>query len=353
MPLLYSSRDRSRLFRSPLLHFLVLGGTLFLVSRFPTPAPSSEGESRNRRPIKIDAPKQAELRNSFLEQMGRAPTAGEFQAILSAEVDEEILYREALSRGLLESDGGVKTRLIQKMLFLEGSAKIEDASALLERAKSLGLDEGDIVVRRILVQKMRLLGSTLDAKSRPSAEAIEAAYERQSETLREPDRRSLTQIFFSADRRAGSAQADALAAWKQLITSAGTDDAQANVIALGDPFPLGHTFEGRSERDLDRSFGARFGAETFASAPGSWSAPIQSAYGYHLVRVDRVKNGEIPPLETVRKRLRHQLEQERREEQLENLLSDLRTRYAIVLEASDHRPRTSLPGSPHAQKEAR
>lgn len=269
--------------------------------------------------------------------------------MISAEVDEEILFREALARGLLERDGGVKTRLIQKMIFLEGSAEIKDAPALLERAKSLGLHKGDIVVRRILVQKMRLLGSTLDADAQPKEQDIKAAYEAQSEGLREPDRRSITQIFFSADRRPNTARADA----KALRTKLAPGETYEALIALGDPFPLGHVYERRSERDLDRSFGARFGLETFATEVGTWSKPVESAYGFHLVRVDRVEKGEIPMLESVRKRLRHQLEQERREQQLENLLSDLRTRYEIALDASDNPFPIPHTGPPEIQKEAR
>ncbi|MFK7898759.1 MAG: peptidyl-prolyl cis-trans isomerase [Myxococcota bacterium] len=327
-----------RLLRSPLLHFILLGIALFAASRSWNAGGDGRAEdSHNTQTLLIDVGRQTELQNTFFEQMGRPPTDGEWRGMLAAERDEEILYREALARGLLERDGGVKTRLIQKMLFLEGRADLEEAPELLERAVALKLHEGDIVVRRILVQKMRLLGSTLDASSRPAESEIMAAYRDRAEALREPDRRSLFHVFFSADRRPDSAAKDAetvLAKLRRPDKTAVTDlhESVSMLAALGDPFPLGHAFDLRSQHEIERNFGARFGAAVFNAEVGAWSLPIESAYGIHLVRVEQSEPGEIPALERVRDRIRHQLDQERREEQLEALLSDLRTRYEMVVE---------------------
>ena len=323
--------------------------TLFIASRWTAPSEPNSIEAQSNRSITIGTAQQNELRSTFLEQMGRAPTEGEFRGMLSADIDEEILYREALARGLVESDGGVKTRLIQKMLFLEGGAEIEDAAALLERAQNLGLHEGDLVVRRILVQKMRLLASSLEPDAHPNEQDIQAAYRAQSEALRAPDRRSITHLFFSADRRPDSARTDA----KQMRETLTGKEALETISALGDPFPLGHVFQRRSERDLERSFGAQFGPQTFSARIGAWSQPIESAYGFHLVRVDDAESGQIPPLERVRDQLLHQLEQERREERLETLLSELRTRYEIVLAAPADSAGPPNAGLSEALKESR
>jgi len=205
--------------RSPLLHFLSIGMALFVAdglrealvpfTRFATFAPflplATEQDPAPLQ-IEIDAARLDMLEQGFVTQMGRAPDPDESVRLLAAEVDEEILYREALARGLLERDGGVQTRLIQKMLFLDGAAGIENAGELLRRAKQLGLDQDDIVVRRILVQKMRLFGSTLEESERPSWESIAARYAQTREAFREPDRISFVQVFLSADERLGATQ---------------------------------------------------------------------------------------------------------------------------------------------------
>ena len=247
--------------------------------------------------------------------------------MIEAEVDEEILFREAVARGLLTRDGGVQTRLIQKMLFLEGEAEISDAPDLLARAVELELHEGDVVVRRILVQKMRLLGSILGVDQQVTPEEIAAAYEHEQETLRAPDRLSLVHVFLNGDRRGPQTEADASDLRERLVETAAPAEAGP---AFGDSFPLGHRLARRSQRDLDRAFGARFGAAAFAAEPGQWTEPIESAYGLHLVQVTEREAGVVPPLPTVTDRLRLQIEEKRRKANLEALLQELRARYVVV-----------------------
>jgi len=172
----------SNLFRSPLLHFLLIGALLFVAQGWTSSRETVDDPDAFR--IAIEADRLAELKTTFTRQMRRRPEPAEVDRMIEAEVEEEILYREAISRGLLERDGGVQTRLIQKMLFLEGSSQIEEAPALLARAIELRLHEDDIVVRRILVQKMKLLGSTLEASQIPSAADVAAAYQEEREELR-------------------------------------------------------------------------------------------------------------------------------------------------------------------------
>ncbi len=330
----------SRLARSPILHFLLVGGLLYgFQSAISAPIGVAADETRaNARQIAFDEEYIADLRRSFSERAGRQPDESETRRLLEVEIEEEILFREAVALGLMERDGGVQTRLIQKMLFLDNDSRLEDAPALLARAIDLGLHRDDIVVRRILVQKMRLLGSSLAQDERPGPEEIAARYREERESLRMPERRSLTHVFLSRDRRRDSLEADANAVRERLGTT--TRDRSTRGVepsSLGDPFPLGHRLDSRSEVDLARSFGESFGATVFALDPGRWSDPIRSAYGLHLVRVESVSPGRIPPLEAVADRLRLEIEERRREENLSGLLNDLRSRYEILLPEAETR----------------
>ena len=313
-------------FRSPLLHFMILGTLLFATQAWRAARPTAErGESFR---IALETDRLVELRRSFVEQTGRGPDSAEMARMIEAEVAEEILYREAIARGLLERDGGVQTRLLQKMLFLEGGTQIEDAGALLARAVELGLHREDVVVRRILVQKMKLLGSQLDPEQRVRVDEIAEVYREERETFRSPDRLTLAHVFLSRDRRGPTLERDARALRRRLIEH---ETPVSEAIALGDPFPLGHHLDRRSRDDLARSFGARFGEAAFALESEGWSTPIESAYGLHLVRVEARERGRIPPLEAVTDRIRLQLEEQRRAANLEALQTHLRTRYEVVL----------------------
>ncbi len=333
-------------FRSPLLHFLLIGTLLFVARGWRSPGVPSEDPGAFR--ISIEAGRLGEMQTTFAEQMGRRAGPAEIHRMIEAEVEEEILYREAIARGLLERDGGVQTRLIQKMLFLEDGTRIEDAPALLSRAVELGLHREDIVVRRILVQKMRLLGSSLEESQIPSAPDVAAAYESEREALRAPDRLNLVHVFLSSDRRGGRMNSDALTLRGRLIRQA---TAPHDAPALGDPFPLGHLLESRSERDLERTFGAHFGESTFDLDLDRWSSPIESAYGLHLVRVEAREPGQVPPLASVSERLRLQIEERRRNANLDALLSDLRARYEVVLPAKRPGPPEPSRHTPSARSQ--
>lgn len=313
------------LLRSPLLHFLVLG-TLVFAAQAMTRTPAIDDEALTRR-IDIEPSVLAELERRFVETVGRPPNRSERDRMIGAEIEEEILFREAVARGLLERDGGVQTRMIQKMLFLEGDATIDEAPALLARAIELGLHREDIVVRRILVQKMRLVGSRLSDDQAVTSRDVEQRYASARDHLRSPDRITFTQVFVSRDR-----PGDPLDRARTLLTAL---QARASTASegppLGDPFPLGHHLAGRSREDLDRTFGAGFGEAVFdgADRTGGWQGPVESAYGFHLVLVDRVETGTLPDLDFVADRLRLEIEEERREANLEALISDLRTRYEV------------------------
>mgnify|MGYP002633681251 FL=1 len=315
----------TRLLRSPLLHFLVLGIALYLAQ----PWLREDATSTRNFQIKIDAERLIELERGFLQQAGRRPLPEDVDRMIETEADEEILYREAVARGLLERDGGVQTRLIQKMLFLEGETELKDAPGLLARAVELGLHQKDVVVRRILVQKMKLLGSALASAQEPSDEEIERSYRELAESLRSPDRLTLAHTFLNRDERGANLDtqaADLLAMLRN--EEIGSKEGPRR----GDPFPLGHYLEHRSQHDLERTFGARFGESAFALGMGEWTGPIASAYGAHLIFISERTPGEVPPLTRVANKLRLQLEEQRRDANLNILLAELRTQYRVVVE---------------------
>jgi parvulin-like peptidyl-prolyl isomerase len=65
---------------------------------------------------------------------------------------------------------------------------------------------------------------------------------------------------------------------------------------------------------------------------GTWSDPIESAYGLHLVWVRERTPSAVPPLSAVRNRVVHGLLQERRDARLERRLREWRRRYVVVVE---------------------
>jgi len=220
----------------PLLHFLLLGAVLFGLHGALGGSPCVGGGE----PVVVDAQLVGWLEASELRRLGRAPTEDELDAAIAGQVRDAVLLAEARRRGLDAGDTVVDRRLLQKMEFLlEGSAQPTDADLL------------------------EWLAEHPDRYAAPAHLAI-------------------TQRYFSADRRA-DARADAIAA------RASQDP--------GDPFPLGLALAGPADR-LQRDLGLR--ADLTTLPEGAWSAPLESAYGWHLVRVERATPARERTLAEVR-----------------------------------------------------
>src|SRR5689334_4876714 len=151
--------------RSRLLHFLVIGGALFAGER----ALATRG-GRGGGEIVVGAARIRETLDDYRRATGRTPTEDERRVLLERTIDEELLYREAVARGLDRDDRSIRWQLVEKMAFLDGQDPYTgDRDALHRRALEAGLADDDPVIRRMLIEKLRLLVKE-DAAREPVAD---------------------------------------------------------------------------------------------------------------------------------------------------------------------------------------
>ena len=144
-----------RWLRNPILHFIVLGGLLFTVREGWRTLYGTRTSGLGRAPIVISAERIRQLQTDFTRQEGVQPTNAQLQALIQEAVDDELLYREARQLRLDFQDRSIRTRLVQKMRAVSADPS-QDEEALYREAVQLGLDD-DLVIKRVLRQKMRLL----------------------------------------------------------------------------------------------------------------------------------------------------------------------------------------------------
>jgi len=301
------------------VHFLAIGLALFIGDRvrmrFAAPA--------QRPAIEIDAARVEQLRSDWLSQTRSEPTPAELEILIRDAVDEEILVREALALGLLETDSVVRMRMLQNARFVGLEAK--DDQALFDEALALGLQHTDPVVRRRLVQRMRMGIGALVRETAPSEEELRSAYESGGERYVLPATLELWHVFFGrrADGSHARRAADALARIR--AESLAFEPA----VALGEPFLRGHHLSQRSLRELEGVFGPDLPPRVFALEPGRWSEPIESAYGLHLVYVTSRVEARRQPLDEVRMQVAEDVYARREREQLRAALDELRAHYEV------------------------
>jgi peptidyl-prolyl cis-trans isomerase C len=236
--------------------------------------------------IELSAADVDALRQDQRRRVGTAPTPDEDAALIQRFVDDEILYREALA---------------------------------------LGLDRGDIIVRRRLLQKMEFLLEGLHPVPEPSDAELEAYLAAHADRYRSPARVDLTHVFVSRDRH--GAAAERVAAELRAALDAGAEPS-----TLGDPFVRGRELHAQSERDLAGIFGPAFARAAVELPVGAWSSPVTSSYGLHLVRVNRRVPAELPALDRIRAAVRQDWAEERRGELLRAALGELRRKYVVRIE---------------------
>jgi hypothetical protein len=196
------------------------------------------------------------------------------------------------------------------------------------QALALGLDRGDVIVRRRLVQKMAFLAEDADPVPQPTDAEFAAYLAAHAERYAEPPCGSLVHVFAAAGRD-GEAAASRAAAWRADLA------AGASPAALGDPFLRGHDFTLRTEAELAAVFGPSFAAAVMALPPGAWSQPLPSAYGMHLVRVSERRPGGRPELAAARERVARDWREERHAALAQAARERLRQRYEVVIERAD------------------
>jgi hypothetical protein len=264
----------------PLLHFLVLGGLLFVLYGL-TPAP----DQTDVRQIRVTAAQVEQLAAQFSRTWMRPPTEEELAGLIERHIRGEVFYREALAMGLDQDDPYVRNRLGQKLEFL--------------------LDD-------------------LSAETAPSDETLARYLQEHPRRYEAPARLSFQQVYLNPDRHP-QLEADATRLLAQL--RGGADPA-----ALGDISLLGQTFDDLSQPEVARQFGDAFAEALLDLEQGRWLGPIPSGLGAHLVQVTDRQPARRPTLDEVRSQVLRDWQDQQRRAQKEQAYARLRQRYAITVE---------------------
>ena len=265
----------ARVLREPLVQFLILGGGLFCGIAFA---------NHLKRPVvRIDAQEIEQLAAYWAMQSQRPPTRAELAALIQERVDEELLSREAIR---------------------------------------LGLDKDDMIVRRRLAQKMAFASEDVAAIEEPDDKALQTFYDAHRDRYATPGRVAMRHIFFSSDRTGQTPGAAADAALRRL---------QAGGEAAGDPSLLPLAYADVADADLARDYGPEFAAAVDKAPVGTWVGPVTSAYGLHLIRVERRLPSVTPPLADVREEVRAAWLAARREDENRAFRASLRKRYKVEI----------------------
>lgn len=275
-----------RLLQEPLLHFLILGGMIYVLF-------GTVGDVRNEKSdeIVVSAAKIENMAALWKRTWQRPPTEQELEGLIEDHIKEEVLYREALA---------------------------------------MSLDQNDTIIRRRLRQKMEFLVENVSAGAEPTDAELRAFLEKNPTVFRVQPRVSFSHVYLNRQRRGESVHRDA----ERLLRELGNGNGQADPASIGDAFLLPHDFKSLSETEVVRLFGKEFGTRVLDLELGRWNGPVESGYGMHLVLVRDRTEGRIPELGEVQEAVKREWLAARRREANEAYIQRLRDKYTVTIQSA-------------------
>ncbi|MFO0686604.1 MAG: peptidylprolyl isomerase [Sandaracinus sp.] len=266
-----------RVAAEPLVHFVVVGALLALLDHVRTP----EGASEAPRAITVDDGVRRDLADAFLHEHGHAPSDEELAPLVDDWVDQEVLYREGLVRGL---------------------------------------DQGDARVRQRVASLMEAIVVAEHPVADPTEEEVRAYFDAHAERWAEEVRVDFEHVFVAGSDEAAEARANGYLADLR---------AGASPIGMGDSFTGGRHYRGRHLDDLSESFGAEFVVGLDTDALDVWTLH-RSRFGLHLVRIEQRTAASAAEYERARPDVEHALREERRAERARRSIAALREHWEIL-----------------------
>ena len=259
-----------RTIRSPFLGFLITGFLLFLLDSLT---------GSERKTIVVSAAQQQRLATLWETQTGSSATPEQIESLVRNWVEEEILYQEALR---------------------------------------LGLDHGDSIVRRRMIQKLSFI-----AESEPSGTEADVSlddyYRKNLKNYTLPERYTFEQLYFKK-------RANADEALNALTLGGSSRD-------FGELSMLNSQYAFRSRQDIDTTFGSGFAEKFVNNKTGSWQGPYPSGLGFHLIQIKNIHEAEITPLNAIIERVRMDFQRDKEVFARKEFIRNLSDQYSITIES--------------------
>ena len=282
-----------RLLSEPLVHFLLLGALLFAIG-IARGEPATPGSNR----IAITEGHIERLLEGFRMTWNRPPTEAEFRGLVEEYLKEEVLYREALG---------------------------------------MGLDQDDQIIRRRLRQKLEFMTADFVGTIEPTEEELEAYLAEHGDRYRSDGRLRFVQVFVGDTSPEGIARADR-------VLAALRAEPEQDIDRLTDPFLHPLAYPDVSEQELRSIYGPQFPDVLMEQPVGTWSGPVLSPFGLHLVRIDARQAGELPVLDEVRAEVYRDLMFERTNEAEQAYFDGLLEQYSVTVAWPEGMTPVELPG---------
>jgi len=252
----------------PLIIFLVVGGAFFLVY--------AGLEKRTREPVHYSLATQKTLTDEFEMLTGRKATNADKAQLEKNFIADELLFREAVSRGMYLTDSQIKKRLIDKVRFLIAGAPPE-----------------------------------------PTEEQLVNYYADNLNLYQTEPKTSFEQVYFAKPPADPNAVLAELASGQKIA---------------GDDFWQGRNFPLYGDSMVRVLFGQPF-VDALARIPANrWQGPYKSSRGYHFVRKTERVTPHLMPYAEVHEQVRQDFMMSKTNSAIDSEIEKLKGKYDVEID---------------------
>lgn len=285
------------LLKQPLLHFLLIGLTLFLIFQFT----SNKYEDVDSKTVIVDKDtlltfiqyrSKAFNQKHFEEKLNNL-SEQELKLLIDDFIREEVLYREALA---------------------------------------LNLDEDDYVLRRRLVQKLEFINQGfVNSSLNFSDEELNNYFNENIELYKVEPYITFTHVFFNNEEH-GKETARELAL-KEFENLNKNKVPFSKSVEHGDRFLYHLNYVERVPDFVASHFGPEMSKALFALEPSDtiWNGPYESPYGFHLVMLTINENERYPELDEIYDRVKQDARYKYTKEETEKSIQEIIDSYDVKI----------------------
>ena len=262
--------------REPLIHFLLIGAALFFIY-----SQVNDSTTEDEKLINITKLELNTITSQWIKAKGREPSEEEKQEQIQKLIQEKILYREAIAKGL---------------------------------------DKNDLTIRRHLAKKMRYVYDDNSLIPQATNEELKEYFSKNSSKFIESESLSFNQVVFTPTENSKDINKDANEFLKKLQSSK-----SKKISTIGDLVEL-------SKKGIINTFGQEFASEAFTLDTKSWQGPIKTRHGLHLIYIHSKIDAKLPKFSEIEEKVNTEWQIEKREAANKVFYTQLYKDYEIVIE---------------------
>ncbi len=301
--------------------FIVLGALAFLLT----------GRDSVQEIIPISSQELLKVKENWERTNKTQADLAVLKYIVDNTIHNEILFREALNLHFHQTDGVVWSRLIRNMRFASQDTSMEDMDdgELFEQALNLDMHVTDLIVKRRLVARMEQFIKNNHYIDQPDNKDIDHFINDNAHLFSDKKSITFSHVFLSPE---GKRDKDVEEMGKQLLKELKESKAPPKkAYKMGNLFPHPYRFTHTHYAYIKNLFGKNFADDILMCKTDTWSGPLQSSYGTHLVWLENINTTPAVDLPENRKRAKSILTVEREKQLIVDILIQIQNNYYTVL----------------------